>query len=381
MNEPKPSPPAERRDSLGRFDNLVFVTCTAKLRENIGRTETEEMIAWLRAIPHTRFVDLPVPKDAAEAAGEFRKSLSNDTRGVVIIGGYDVLPALQLNVLSEKMLNDIENDEASQGEEWDRDDFIVWSDDIYGDREGDLLPEFPVSRIPDGKSATLVMNALKAPSYSIAHKYGLRNIKRPFAEEVFKAVPFKADNLLEVSENCSPKTMNAKSMKGAIYFMLHGHANDATRFTGELGSRDGYYEAFDIFNVPEICQGSVVFTGCCYGALVALPKADRMEAGLKIRARTADQSIALAFLEAGVSGFVGCTAAHYSSRIKGQNFFGIPMHNSFWENIAEGMAPAEALFQAKMEYSVKMPHGLTKEIYKAVEVKMLHQFTCLGIGW
>lgn len=381
MNEPQPSPPAQTKDSRGRFDNLVFVTCTAKLRDNIGRTETDEMIAFLRAIPRTRFVDLAVPKDATEAAKELRKSLSNDTRGVVIIGGYDVLPSLQLNILSDKMLNDIENDEASQGEEWDRDNFIVWSDDVYGDRDGDLLPEFPVSRIPDGKSAALVTNALKAPSFTIAEKYGLRNIKRPFAEDVFKGVPYKSDNLLEVSENCSPKTMNAKSMKGAIYFMLHGHSGDATRFTGELGSKNGYYEAFDIFNVPEICKGSVVFTGCCYGALVALPTADRMEAGLRVRARTTDQSIALAFLAAGVNGFVGCTAAHYSSRIKGQNFFGIPMHHSFWENIAEGMGPAEALFEAKKEYSLNMPHGLTKEIYKAVEVKMLHQFTCLGIGW
>ena len=163
--------------------------------------------------------------------------------------------------------------------------------------------------------------------------------------------------------------------------MLHGHDHDATRFTGELAARTGYFEAFDIYNVPQSCKETIVFSGCCYGALVALPKADRKEPGMSLRSRTAEQSIALAFLKAGVNAFIGCTGAHYSPRSQHDNFFGKPMHLSFWENIKDGLPTAKALLEAKKEYATDIPHGLTKAIYKAIEVKMLHQFTCLGIGW
>ena len=318
---------------------------------------------------------------AEEAAKQVRKNFAANTKGVVIVGGYDVVPAVQLNVLSEKLLKEIENDPESDGEEWDIDDFIVWSDDIYGDTGGDLLPELPVSRIPDGKNPELVLTALKAPLPKVLDKYGVRNIKRPFAIDVFEKIPFSAEKILEVSEQCSPKTVKGKSLKGTVYFMLHGHDHDATRFTGELGARSGYYEAFDIYNVPQNCTETVVFSGCCYGALVALPKADRREPGMTIRSRTHEQSIALAFLRAGVNAFIGCTGAHYSPRMQNENFFGKPMHLSFWNGIQNKLSPAEALFEAKKEYATKIPHGLTKAIYKAIEVKILHQFTCIGLGW
>lgn len=349
--------------------------------KNIGEAETSKVISYIKSIPKAILVELPILENANDAAKLVRSHIEPNTRGIVIVGGYDVVPSLQLNVLSDALLEEIENDPDSQNEEWDVDDFIVWSDDIYGDKEGNILPDLPVSRIPDGKNPSLVLNALKAPLPKVDDKYGVRNIKRLFAVDVFAGVPFKNNQLLEVSEACSPKIVKAQSLKGAVYFMLHGHDHDATRFTGELGTKSGYFEAFDIYNVPVNCRETVVFSGCCYGALIALPKADRKEPGMPVRSRTHEQSIALAFLNAGVNAFVGCTAAHYSPRIQNGNFFGKPMHLSFWNGIKNGKTPAEALFKAKQEYATEMPHKLTKAIYKAIEVKMLHQFTCLGIGW
>lgn len=360
---------------------MIFVTSSEKLIKNIGQAETDKVIVHIKSIPDTKLVDLPVMDNAAEAARQVRSYIEQNTKGIVIVGGYDVVPSLQLNILSDSLLKEIEDDPESQGEEWDVDEFIVWSDDIYGDVEGDLLPELPVSRIPDGKNPSLILTALKAPLPKMQDKYGVRNIKRPFAIDVFDKVPFAAGQLLEISESCSPKTIKGQSVKGALYFMLHGHDHDATRFTGELGTKTGYFEAFDIYNVPENCQETVVFTGCCYGALIALPKADRKEPGMAVRSRTYEQSIALAFLNAGVNAFIGCTGAHYSPKIRNENFFGKPMHLSFWSNIQNGKVPAEALFEAKKEYATNIPHGLSKAIYKAIEVKILHQFTCLGIGW
>ena len=382
MSEENGSTQKEHKISPGnRFQNLLFVTCTAILKKNIGESETRQVTELIQQYKAVELVDLPPFEKAEEAAAALRKHLKTTTRGVVIIGGYDVVPSLQLNVLSDALLKEIENDDGNSREEWDIDDFIIWSDDIYGDVEGDLLPEIPVSRIPDGKSPGLLMTALQAPLPKIADKYGVRNIKRPFAEEVFDTIPFSETKFLEVSEDCSPKTVNTKSLRGALYFMLHGHDGDATRFTGELQAKTGYYEAFDIYNIPDDCRETVVFSGCCYGALVALPKADRKEPGMKLRSRTNEQSIALAFLKAGVNAFVGCTGAHYSPRLIHENFFGKPMHISFWNGISNGLPPAMALLEAKKEYATNIPHGLTKAIYKAIEIKILHQFTCLGLGW
>lgn len=326
MNEPGPENEIKDQNPEpgNRFENLLFVTASAGLRKNIGEVETEKVLSYIKNLPNCRLVDLPVTDNAGEAAREVRKSFTADTKGVVLIGGYDVVPSLQMNILSDPLLREIENDPESQGEEWDIDDFIVWSDDIYGDKEGDLLPELPVSRIPDGKSPELVMTALQAPLPGLNDKYGVRNIKRPFAIDVFEKIPFSQKQLLEVSEDCSPKTISGKSLKGPVYFMLHGHDNDATRFTGELGTKSGYYEAFDIYNIPANCRESVVFSGCCYGALVALPKADRKEPGMTIRSRTHEQSIALAFLRAGVNAFVGCTGLIIHQEFNKRIFLGSP---------------------------------------------------------
>jgi len=41
----------------------------------------------------------------------------------------------------------------------DADDFLVWSDDGFGDIDGDRMPEIPVSRVPDGRTANLLLRA------------------------------------------------------------------------------------------------------------------------------------------------------------------------------------------------------------------------------
>jgi hypothetical protein len=198
---------------------LIFVTSSEKLTNNIGKAETEKVIHHIKSLAKTKLVDLPVMDNATEAAKQVRGLIEPNTRGIVILGGYDVIPSLQLNILSDKLLKEIEDDPESQSEEWDVDDFIVWSDDIYGDVEGDLLPELPVSRIPDGKNPSLILTALKAPLAKPFDKYGVRNTKRPFAIDVFEKIPFIGNQLLEISEACSPKTVKGMHLKGALYFM------------------------------------------------------------------------------------------------------------------------------------------------------------------
>ena len=97
--------------------------------------------------------------------------------------------------------------------------------------------------------------------------------------------------------------------------------------------------------------------------------------------RTPGSSIALSYLHSGVRAYVGCTGTHYSPTARPYNYFGGPMHTAFLTRLMQGTPPAQALFEAKLEYLQKMPHGQTSALGQGIEFKILKQFTCLGLGW
>jgi hypothetical protein len=257
----------------------------------------------------------------------------------------------------------------------DPDNFIVWSDDIYGDREGDGLPDVPVSRIPDGRSARLVTTALAVPPVS-AGSAGVRNVARPFADSVYGVLPNgRAMMRSEPAIFSSPRYMLDTDY---VYLMLHGDYTDGSRFWGE--ETDSDIEAVNLSNIPA-ATGAVVFSGCCWGALTIDKPAGRHLPGQSLGVKTPDASIALAFLERGARAFVGCTGAHYSPLDEPYDYFGGPMHRAFWSEVLGGTPPALALFNAKKQYVAGMPHGQTSAAGRAIEFKIFRQFTCLGLGW
>jgi hypothetical protein len=109
--------------------------------------------------------------------------------------------------------------------------------------------------------------------------------------------------------------------------------------------------------------------------------AGRVVPGRSIGLKTAESSIALGFLARGASAFIGCTGAHYSPTEEPFNYFGGPMHRAFWSAYNAGKPPAQALFDAKIDYIRGMPHGRTGVLQTAIEYKILRQYTCLGLGW
>jgi hypothetical protein len=125
----------------------------------------------------------------------------------------------------------------------------------------------------------------------------------------------------------------------------------------------------------------VVFTGCCWGALIADTPANRVVSGRSYGQKTAESSMALAFLLRGATAFIGCTGAHYSPTEPPFQYFGGPMHEAFWTSYAQGMPPARALFEAKKQFAVHMPHGQSRPLLQAIEYKIWRQYTCLGLGW
>jgi hypothetical protein len=159
--------------------------------------------------------------------------------------------------------------------------------------------------------------------------------------------------------------------------MLHGDFLDASRFWGE--GTPGNREAVNLSSIPDPCA-RVVFTGCCWGALTVDQPAVRALPGAAPAQKTPSASIALTFLRNGATAFVGCTGAHYSPTDAPFGYFGGPMHEAFWQHAATSQ-PAQALLAAKIAFVAGFPHGRTTPLQQAIEYKILHQYTCLGLGW
>jgi len=353
---------------------LLFVTSRVALRENMGSAEAEHVLAALRAAGLEVLDDLPGDLTKADqAAPVVRGRLAqSDYEGVVLLGGYDVIPAQRLDVLHAELRATLPTPHG------DADDFIVWSDAIYGDRDDDGFAELPVARIPDGKSPELVFAAIQADAPARAgRRFGLRNDARPFADKVFQRLP-GAERML-ASQPTSPPHIPRRSVNaGAVYLMLHGADFDGSRFWGEDST--GTIEAFNITNIPPKCTG-VVFTGCCWGALFVETTAAQATLGQKVAPMAPEASIALSFLKSGVQGFIGCTGTHYSPLQSPYEYYGGPMHNAFWRLQQQGLPPARALFEAKDEYRRGMPFAQRSPLGRAIGWKILRQFVCLGLGW
>ena len=151
------------------------MTSSSRLIGNIGKAETARV---LKAITDAgqQVLDLVSP---ADPFAEVRAALSGKI-GVVIVGGYDVVPSLRYDTVPADLRTRLV--EAN-----DPDDFVVWSDQIYGDADGDDLGDLPVSRIPDGRSPALVMSALSAGGgRSTQNRAGILNEARPFAVPIFE---------------------------------------------------------------------------------------------------------------------------------------------------------------------------------------------------
>jgi hypothetical protein len=359
--------------------HLLFVTNPAKLAANLGQAEAEHAVAELRRHDlEVLSVDADESTPVREIAETVRQHLlasPDEPQGVVLLGGYDVIPAQRLDVLDPETRGRID---AS----FDSDQFLVWSDDVYGCIDEDDFPDVPVSRIPDGRSPDLMFAALQArrvpEAESDGHaKFGVRNVERPYAELVFGNVPGAGHMLVSEPTTDDDISPSATAVE-FTYHLLHGSDGDATTFWGESAS--GPIAAFTLDDIAD--EGiRVVLTGCCWGALIARQTALHADPGRRPRCRTPDESIALSYLGAGALAYVGCTGTHYSPTQPPFGYFGQPLHEAFWDLVREGMAPAESLLGAKFRYLEGFPYRSENAFDQAIEMKILRQFTCLGLGW
>lgn len=353
-----------------RLSDLLVVTNRKRLVDNIGEGECERVLEDIRSGGAILFDEVPSGIDEAVQSVKGMTRSNRRIKGVVLLGGYDLIPSQRFDCLPPEVRARVDAKE-------DPDNFVVWSDDVYGKQADDELPLIPVSRIPDGHSGPLVTAAIGASRSLFKSRGGVRNFARPFADQIWATLGGTGDLL--VSEPTIPDHIRQEHFRvDQIYLMLHGHHNDTSRFWGEA---DGdYIEAFNVANIPAM-NGSVIFTGCCWGALTVNKIASHHSPEQPIAQKTPDSSIAMRFLANGANAFVGCTGAHYSPDEVPYNFFGGPMHAAFWSKVSAGEAPAQALLSAKTDYAVAMPHGRRGIAARAVEYKILWQYTCLGLGW
>lgn len=344
---------------------LAFVTDRQKLSDKLGTRLVDEVIEKLREEGH----DVVLAAGREDAVAQLRHC--QEAVGVVVLGGYEVLPAVRLRTLPPQLQANQELDVHA-----DPDLFIVWSDDLYGDMDEDRLPERPVSRIPDGGDPATFLAALRGGQAPAAEKFGIRNSRRPFADSVWNQLP--GNEQLLVSEPLESPQLPAAAVGGKItYFMLHGSSTDKTTFRGESAEHE--IETFQVQNVP-VAMGGVVFAGCCYGALISAQPAARHDA--QVTDLVPHESLALSFLRAGAQAFVGCTGAHYSP-VQGKKNFSWPLHEAFMTHLTVGRcAPALALFNARKDYLWGLPYlDVDSTEVQAAEFKTWAQFTCLGLGW
>ena len=354
---------------------LLFATNRAALAHRIGHETTDAVLTAIRAAGHIVCDTLPAGATSpTRAIAAVRRQLARHPHvaGVVLLGGYEVVPAERLDCLPPRL-------RARVGSGGDPDDFIVWSDDAYGDVDGDRIPDLPVSRIPDGRSAALVVAALGASAISAARsRRGIRNVARPFADAIFETLPGQG-SMLRSSPTRHDQNPPFSLDAAFVYLALHGLPHNGTGFWGEEGHR--HPKAVVSANVPSR-RGVIAFTGCCYGALTVDGPANLIATGIAPATRPPSESVALSFLERGARAFVGCTGLHYSPVQPPYDYFGAPLHEAFWRAVKHGSPPAKALLQAKHHFIRGMPHGQDENsVSEAIEFKTFREFTCLGLGW
>lgn len=347
---------------------LLFVTNKNQLAANVGQTEAADILSRIGTAGGSIIDDISekAATDASERVRAFLQTNSS-TKGVVIIGGYDVIPPQLLDCLPTDLRNSLPKDVA------DADSFRVWSDDVYGDVDGDGIPELPVSRIPDGRSSQLMLAALNSrPSRHNGSRFGLRNVERPAADDVFAIMAGNA-SMLQSEPIDLDNSPSFKLDADNAYMWLHGAFWDATTFWGQDEKSGNLLDAFTQ-KIPSASCANVVLAAACWGGLTVDTPAGRLQPDAPIAPVVPESSIALTFLLNGSVAFVGCTGSHYSPT-------GAPLHMAFWKAIQSGMGPAAALLQAKQDFIRGMPHGNQGPALLAVEYKTYTEFTCLGIGW
>ncbi len=367
---------------------LLFVSHLQRLSECIGFRECDVILS---IITRAKMPLCLLPNGMSDAVSCMKHiqhvlqqcDKEHSIEGVVILGGHHVVPSGLKDTLDLHLRQKV-TDYAQQTQQSPdaNDEFIVWSDDGYGmlnqsQVNGFLLPKLPVSRIPDGKSFELMLGALTAHANSV-NSLCLQSAEFYYPRDIFlRSLPNPITQRLWIYDCPQHSQQLPAHLSGQSgYIVLHGSSLSG-------GSLTGTKQTFLDITQVQNSQLKIILASSCWGATLVNDTAYAASIGRsQLTPRTPNDSVALQFLYQGALAFVGCTAENYGSTDKVfWNCLSAPLDDFFWKSLGQDMSPAQALLNAKKLYALRIPRTQTDIFATAKEIKIMHSYTCLGLGW
>jgi hypothetical protein len=207
--------------------------------------------------------------------------------GLIIVGGDAVVPFGVLdNPLAE--LRD------EKGNPLDSD--AVFTDDIYADTDHDssILPDVPVTRLPDGGDAQTLLNQLNAGRGPESGGYSVRSADFDKAREIAELIGASDTPVSPPAENVKPPSDSRD-----YFFLIHGDPWGSSWLGHSVEKVDDRWVHTWVraLSADRAQVDGFVLSGACYGAFIFN--------------QTYRDDVALAFLHNGAAGFVGTTGTDY----------------------------------------------------------------------
>jgi hypothetical protein len=360
--------------------DVLILTNTAVLRENLGTADTERVVQAAKRVGVVfDLADRGVVRgDARAAADAIRPELSR-YRYLLILGNDDAVPFFQLPnpIADEKVYDGIVD---------------VASDDPYTDLDADTygVPDLPTARIPSSDDVDLLLRQLGDQTLPDGHGFVLLNQQRQReGQAIIDAINAGGRKVdVRYAPPVGPTEFNLQSGSNRyVYALIHGSGRktdtwwaNVQLWTSPQGPPDdqewivdGTFQDAAIELADNPGSAGLVQVGACYGAYT-IPVG-----GV---AKTAENSLALMYLKSGARAFIADTHLSYSAQqlddgiLRGRTGFEV----AFWEAMNKGNAPIDAFFEAKQRIAQATAALYAKgEVsYGQVDEKTIHYMVYLG---
>jgi len=299
----------------------------------------------------------------------------------------------------------------------------VYTDDLYGNFDGDDFPEVATARLPDGGDLKLYHKQFSQPEgwtragWESASAMVIANVERPYGRNF-------ADLLRTTVQWSVPVNLNFRHRYPAIstghnaYFILHGSGFNTSEWVGKdpagactarpvlgggytMDCSDKYPLAWNVDWARGADTQGTVICGACYGAFIGLPRAQDQDGNVTGWPVSVGESIALTYLNNGAEAFMGHTASTYSYVFSAEVAWCLPwplddvcgmrqmvedwpvnegaqaIEWFAFSEVANGQHPLIAFHRAKAALANSL--GGPEEELVNIEKKALHSFVYYGL--
>jgi len=338
----------ENRVGSGTWEGQILPLLESRLLDEVEVLNLEP----LGGSPTWQQVDGEIEK----FVGEEYLGNEDEIGAILIVGGPGVVP---FAVLGNPVFESCKN--SGTKEEDCKDQDVVYTDDVYADfdKDGDVMPDVPLARLPDGRDLALILGQLRRdPQMDLGGAYTLGHRNREGEAQSIA-------NMIGTSPNWSApddhNDVNSNDLEvQLLYFILHGSNRNTSTWWGEdpnklrptpTPSGSARHELTTALTVNEATtddEVGILLSDACYGAYLD-------------GNQTPGNSIVLRFLRNGAQAFVGFTTMTYSCARYG-SFGGNtqlvwtttcnnPLFNALYmQRVVDGEEPLMAYFNAKYDF-------------------------------